>query len=110
MGGLVACSFVIVVLVRLGLGFWGKMGLGNRSGVVRRRDKSLGEREVVVATKRDARDGEIMVLENSPTVVRGVGSEEMWESRLRRVDEEMLLSWWPVSLPAPVLIDEKEQY
>ncbi|KAG5530884.1 hypothetical protein RHGRI_025736 [Rhododendron griersonianum] len=97
-GGLVACGFVIVVLVKLGLGFWGKMGFGNRSGVVRRRDRSLGGREVVVATRRDARDGGIRVSENPPAAVRAVGSEEM------------LPSWWPVSLPPPVLIDEKEQY
>ncbi|KAF7133327.1 hypothetical protein RHSIM_Rhsim09G0030700 [Rhododendron simsii] len=109
-GGLVACSFVIVVLVKLGLGFWGKMGFGNRSRVVRRRDRSLGGREVVVATRRDARDGGIRVSENSLAAVRAVGSEEIWESRARRVEEEKLPSWWPVSLPPPVIIDEKEQY
>lgn len=114
-GYLVIFGFVVAVslrvLVKLGLGFWGKVGFRSKSGVVKRRDRSLGGREVVVATKRiNTRDGESRFLENPLASVRSTtrlnSSEEM---RLRRM-EEKLPSWWPVSLPPPVLIDEKEQY
>lgn len=113
-GNLVIFGFVVAVslrvLVKLGLGFWGKVGFRSKSGVVRRRDRSLGGREVVVATKRiNTRDGESRALENPLASVRSTRLNSSEERRLRRM-EEKLPSWWPVSLPPPVLIDEKEKY
>ncbi|GMP78367.1 hypothetical protein CsSME_00034309 [Camellia sinensis var. sinensis] len=114
-GNLLLWSCVIVfgfrVLVKLGLGFWGRLGFGNSSGVIMRRDRSLGGREVVVARKTDTHsDRNFRVLENplSETAVRA--SEVMPKNWVRRAKEKKLPSWWPVLLPPPVLNDDKQEY
>lgn len=99
------------VLVKLGLGFWGRLGFGNSSGVIMRRDRSLGGREVVVARKTDTHsDRNFRVLENplSETAVRA--SEVMPKNWVRKAKEKKLPSWWPVLLPPPVLNADKQEY
>ncbi|KAA8531365.1 hypothetical protein F0562_006074 [Nyssa sinensis] len=114
-GNLVLWGCVIVfafrVLVKLGLGFRDRLGFGYGGGVIRRRDRSLGGREVVVARKKN-RMTDFSVSTNPLSPVRGTlsrVSDAMPRSWVR-TKEKKLPHWWPVSLLPPVLTIHKEEY
>ncbi|XP_059653580.1 uncharacterized protein LOC132300494 [Cornus florida] len=101
------CVIVVAfrVLMKLGLGFREQLRYGYSGGVVTRRDRSLGGREVVVGVKKKEMN-EFRVSKTPPTVVRG--SETLSKSWVRK--GQKLPDWWPVSLPPPVLTLNKEEY
>ncbi|PSS24511.1 Protein lingerer like [Actinidia chinensis var. chinensis] len=116
-GNLVLWSCVVVFALRffakLGLGFWDGLGFRNNSGLVMRRDRSLGGREVVVASRRNNADSKYRVLKNALS--------EDWESKdrlaaevpkigVRKREERKLPSWWPILLPDPPVTVDKEKY
>lgn len=115
-GNLVICGLVIVlgfkVLVKIGEGFRNRFGFGNGGrGVITRRDRSLGGREVVVG-KRKSDVIENRVLENplSPASgdFGGVFKSMPKNWGLRR--EKKLPNWWPDSNSAPVEAINRDEY
>ncbi|XP_077252097.1 phosphoribosylformylglycinamidine synthase [Tasmannia lanceolata] len=99
-------SFVFVYfvrfLVKLGLGLGYGMGFGNWD-LVRRRDRSLAGREVVVGRKKDFRDFRVSVnplSDGNDTKVRN--------SDFRVSKQEALPRWWPDLVPSPGLTVGKE--
>ncbi|XP_052173835.1 uncharacterized protein LOC127789097 isoform X2 [Diospyros lotus] len=120
LGNLVLWSCFVVfafrVLVKLGLGLWGaRLGFDNKSGVIWRRDRSLGGREVVVGKKRDdAKLSNLRVLKNPLSPAQGSVMRawpefpKNWTGRTEK--ENKLPGWWPVLLPPPVAVVDKEEY
>ncbi|KAL6970787.1 hypothetical protein U1Q18_030475 [Sarracenia purpurea var. burkii] len=115
-GNLVLWSCVIVfalrVLVKLGLGFWGRLGFGINSGLIWRRDRSLGGREVVVARKRNPQSN-FKLLKNplSPAMETATrSSEAMQKTRVWRTEGKKLPTWWPVLLPPPAVTVDNQKY
>ncbi|KAK9288502.1 hypothetical protein L1049_016961 [Liquidambar formosana] len=111
MGNLVLWSCVVVLVFRvladlgLGLGFWGRFGVGY--GAVVRRDRSLAGREVVVGKKRK----NFRVLGNPVSPARGTlarGLEAGSKNWVRT--EEKLPKWWPVLLPPQTSMMNMEEY
>ncbi|CAK9157283.1 unnamed protein product [Ilex paraguariensis] len=121
LGSLIICGFLIVfafrVLIELGLGLKNRFGYGHSGNVIRRRDRSLGGKEVVVGIKQNKKN-EFKVLKNPLSSTRGnVGeiSETMpknWGRNWGRRMEEKLPKWWPGSVPGPGLdgMVDKEEY
>lgn len=90
---------LIRVLVKLGLGFSRRRGEIGGVEVVKRRDRSLGGREVVVERKvlnggegLSERDFEVMPRNSA------------------RKEERKLPNWWPVVGPRPVVDVGREEY
>ncbi|RWR96844.1 hypothetical protein CKAN_02624700 [Cinnamomum micranthum f. kanehirae] len=107
---LLVWSFVAFIAVR----FLVKLGLRSGFGgldLVRRRDRSLGGREVVVGRGMKEKRGFRGVV--SPlSDVRG-GERRVRESVAvdrRALREAAIPSWWPVSLPKPVVTVGKEEF
>lgn len=107
---LLVWSFVAFIAVR----FFVKLGLRSGFGgldLVRRRDRSLGGREVVVGRGMKEKRGFRGVV--SPlSDVRG-GERRVRESAgadRRALREAAIPSWWPVSLPKPVVTVGKEEF
>ncbi|KAJ8437252.1 hypothetical protein Cgig2_004645 [Carnegiea gigantea] len=99
-GGVVLWSCLAVVVIRVfgnvGLGFRRRNGIG-KVEVVRRRDRSLGGREVVVASR-------LVEGERERSDLGSVHRD--WKALrkgLKRREERKLPSWWPVTLPRPVV-------
>lgn len=116
-GSVVALSFVAVfalkVVVQLVLGFRSRFGYTKNEAVVVRRDRSLGGREVVVATRKEI-DGS-RVLDN-PLSPASRGTVDRPPQRRRgnftpRL-EEKLPEWWPASTTSSAVDSEvdKEYY
>ncbi|XXG89228.1 hypothetical protein AAC387_Pa12g1282 [Persea americana] len=106
---LLVWSFVAFIAVRflVKLGF--RSGFGGLD-LVRRRDRSLGGREVVVGRGMKEKSGFRGVV--SPlSDVRG-GERRVRESAAERraLREAAIPSWWPVSLPKPVVTVGKEEF
>ncbi|KAK3014901.1 hypothetical protein RJ639_010000 [Escallonia herrerae] len=91
---------------RLGFGYYGG---GGGAAVVTRRDRSLGGKEVVVGTSKKALKGS-RVFDNPLALPRGAvrGVSRAMPKNWTRKKEQKLPKWWPVSLPLPVLTDNKE--
>ncbi|KAL2922215.1 Exportin-4 [Bienertia sinuspersici] len=101
-GGVAIWGFVgvvmIRVLVRLGLGFSGRSANGGVE-VVKRRDRSLGGREVVVE-RRVVKGGERMNESNLEAMPRNSIRKEV----------KKLPNWWPVVGPRPIVEVNREEY
>ncbi|CAN6448873.1 unnamed protein product [Victoria cruziana] len=103
LGIALACSFCLVAFarafVRLSVVFRGrKFKGGSGSGLVVRRDRSLGGREVVVATRSDeweaSRSKRDFDAANPSSAIRSAGLQKgEREKRFSKVDK--LPSWWP---------------
>ncbi|KAJ9541495.1 hypothetical protein OSB04_028001 [Centaurea solstitialis] len=114
-GQLIALTWVTIfafrVLVNLGLGFQNLL-FRHRSndggGVVTRRDRSLGGREVVVSTQKESKKefnenplssgGEESVMSYSNITMKN------WEKSKKKLPD-----WWPESRPAPLEGIDKEE-
>ncbi|XP_030470333.1 uncharacterized protein LOC115688601 [Syzygium oleosum] len=116
-GSVVALSFVAVfalkVVVQLVLGFRSRFGYTKNEAVVVRRDRSLGGREVVVATRKEI-DGS-RVLDN-PLSPASRGTVDRPPQRRRgnftpRL-EEKLPEWWPATTTSSAVdsVVDKEYY
>ena len=100
------CSCVAVVVIRV----LGSVGLGfrrrNRIGkveVVRRRDRSMGGREVVVARR-------LVEGERERSDIGCVNRD--WKALrkdLKPTEERKLPSWWPHTLPRPFVEVKREE-
>ncbi|KVI08282.1 uncharacterized protein LOC112526727 [Cynara cardunculus var. scolymus] len=114
-GQLIALSWVTIfafrVLVKIGLGFRNLfMHQSNDSGgVVTRRDRSLGGREVVVSTQKESKkelnvsvnplsSGEESIMSYSNSMMKN------WEKSKKKLPD-----WWPDSRPAPLEGIDKEE-
>ncbi|KAJ9189267.1 hypothetical protein P3X46_000582 [Hevea brasiliensis] len=120
-GALLLCGFVLVstirVLIKLLLGFRSRLRVP-RQNVVVRRDRSLGGREVVVATTVNDR-GHVKrkssrVLDNPLSLPGWVFGSELgrddWRSYRVR-SQAKLPKWWPVSVAAEQdLVVDKQEY
>lgn len=106
-GGVVLWSCLSVVVIRVfgnvALGFRRRNGIG-KVEVVRRRDRSLGGREVVVASRLVEGERERSDL--------GIVNRDWKALRkgLKPREERKLPSWWPVTLPRPVVEVNREEY
>ncbi|XP_010241509.1 PREDICTED: uncharacterized protein LOC104586088 isoform X2 [Nelumbo nucifera] len=105
--------FSVRVLVDLGFRFGSRLGFGYGS-LIWRRDRSLGGREVVVGGRfrgSEERKKNLSVSVNplSPARVMVTKVEEMQPQKRVTVREKKLPSWWPVSLPSPTLMVNKEE-
>ncbi|XAR71141.1 hypothetical protein NMG60_11028272 [Bertholletia excelsa] len=102
-GNLVIWTCVIVigfrVLANLGLVFWRRLGFGNASGWIRRRDRSLGGREVVVGRKRDM-NANLGILKSPLSPARGT---------LQRAPKTISKNW-ASGAPPPVISVNKHEY
>ncbi|KAF6161326.1 hypothetical protein GIB67_009213 [Kingdonia uniflora] len=102
LGGLVLWGFVVSVVVGAGVryGYLGFRGLGFIGSLVRRRDRSLGGREVVVGKRRKSYDFRGPV--NPLTPIRGTMARRRDESVLNRrkriSSREELPKWWRESV------------
>lgn len=94
-------AVVIRVLMSLGLGFRGGRSQVGRVEVIRRRDRSLGGKEVVIERRAVDREESWSVDDR--------GSKAGTRS-LRRREEKKLPNWWPVINPIPVYEGNKEEY
>ncbi|CAO2838431.1 unnamed protein product [Amaranthus hypochondriacus] len=103
-GGFLVWSFVAVVLVRvlinLGLGFR-RRSENFKVEVIKRRDRSLGGKEVVVERR---------VKGNSDVGVNAQDLKEMPRRSLNRREPKKLPNWWPDIGPRPVIEAFKEEY
>lgn len=120
-GAVLLCGFVLVsvirVLIKLGLGFTSRLRIPKQNVVVRR-DRSLGGKEVVVATAGNDRESvkrkSSRVLDNPlspPTWVLGseLGRDDWRSYRVR--SQSKLPKWWPVSAAAEQdLVVDKLEY
>lgn len=102
------------VLVNLGVGFRKRFGDAG-GGVVTRRDRSLGGREVVVGTTTTTRKSDVSVSRG----LRNPLSTEIGEFggafRSMKKDwglkrEKKLPEWWPESKALPVEVFNKDEY
>ncbi|KAJ9701384.1 hypothetical protein PVL29_006646 [Vitis rotundifolia] len=116
-GGFVLWSLVVVfgfrVLVRLGLRLRREFGFGSGRGVVVRRDRSLGGKEVVVGRAEESEwrmRNHSRVLGSPLSVVSGMGVNGGDWSRGRSRTEKELPKWWPVTLPPPLEVFDKQEY
>lgn len=97
-----ALSFVVVfalkVVVQLVLGFRSRFGYNKNEAVVVRRDRSLGGREVVVATRKEIDGSRVSDNPLSPALQ---GTVDRSPQRRRRNFtprlEEKLPEWWPAA-------------
>ena len=103
-GGFLVWSFVAVVLVRvlvnLGLGFR-RRSENFKVEVIKRRDRSLGGKEVVVERR---------VKGNSDVGVNAQDLKEMPRRTSNRREQKKLPNWWPDIGPRPVIKAFKEEY
>ncbi|XP_030527874.1 uncharacterized protein LOC115739106 [Rhodamnia argentea] len=116
-GSVVALSFVVVfalkVVVQLVLGFRSRFGYKKNEAVVVRRDRSLGGREVVVATRKEVDGSRVLDNPLSPALQ---GTVHRSPQRRRRNFtprlEEKLPEWWPAATTSSAvdLEVDKEYY
>lgn len=117
MGNLVIYSFAMVLgfrfLVYIGLGIRNQLGLGlgfGHGNVVVRRDRSLGGKQVVVGKKKRMNENVKglgnPLMPSAETMAKGlqIGAK----NRVQR--EDRLPKWWPVLLPEPTSIMDREEY
>ena len=105
--------FGIRVLVGLGLRLRRGFGFGTGRDVVVRRDRSLGGKEVVVGRAEESQwrvRNHSRVLESPLSVVSGTGVYGGDWSRGRSQTEKRLPKWWPVKLPPPLELIDKQEY
>ncbi|CAI0541190.1 unnamed protein product [Linum tenue] len=119
-GMVLLCGFVFIsavrVLIGLGLAFRRSVGF-RREKVVVRRDRSLGGREVVVATAAVAmeRDGarpkrkRFGVLDNPLSSLSRAVGENDWKKYLAR-RQNTLPKWWPSAVSGHLLLENQEEY
>ena len=101
------------VLVRLGLRLRREFGFGSGRGVVVRRDRSLGGKEVVVGRAEESEwrmRNHSKVLGSPLSVVSGMGVNGGDWSPGRSRTEKRLPKWWPVTLPPPLEVFDKQEY
>ncbi|XP_027165701.1 uncharacterized protein LOC113765664 isoform X1 [Coffea eugenioides] len=108
--------FVFRVLIKLLIGNSDSFS-ENNGGVIYRRDRSLGGREVAVAKvdtnfrknenkKKGSENNILMLMLESENEIK----RPFWERRKKR-SAEKLPQWWPVSSQGPgLLVENKEEY
>ncbi|KAI3723372.1 hypothetical protein L2E82_34894 [Cichorium intybus] len=114
-GQLIALSFVTVfafrVLVKLGLGFRNlfRHRSNDGAGVVTRRDRSLGGREVVVSTQKDSKKELNLSVNPLSSVEDSIMSYSNSMTKNWEKSKKKLPDWWPDSRPAPLEGIDKEE-